>query len=617
MTLKRLAIVLAALVIVVVLVAGAGVTWLLNADLRSWAESYASRTLARQVSIRSLKVGWGNPLSIEITDLKIANAPWASVPDMISIDSLSALLDPWSISSGTIKFQKVRVIKPVIVLERDKDGTGNWKFGASGPPLPKPHAPAPQDRAQFPTLLNFEMQDGVVSYKGLGPYRLRLELHQATVTTAGEGQPVSITGEGAYNGAPVKLVADTESFTAFHDSSRPFGVHILLSAVAANLDFKGTVVDPLDFNGVDGAMTADAKRLGDLLKVFEADITINPPLQIAGALKHSGDHWEVKNSTGKIATSAFTGDILFDEGPRGGADNLTAALRFNELAIDPIVAGTPKATAPPADYTAVSLRLDPNRGTAIDATVDAKVLTFGKSRIADFGIHAAMKANGASISRLNMAFAGGRIDVTGAATTVPGGTHVVQRGTITGADASQLARFVDALAGKLTGRVDGGFDMDMTGATLGQALRAGHGHAVLGMVQGSISKDLMEKLSTNLLNLFRSGEGKVRVDCLLGIVDMRNGVAAISPLRLRSQAGTLISAGQVDVLGKRLDLTIQSESATTGFFALDIPIRISGPFANPRIDPRFGAGKVALNSDPTRGLSPELLGFAQRNPCLH
>ena len=128
----------------------------------------------------------------------------------------------------------------------------------------------------------------------------------------------------------------------------------------------------------------------------------------------------------------------------------------------------------------------------------------------------------------------------------------------------------------------------------------------------------MEKLSTNLLNIFRGGEGTVPVVCLLSVADMRNGVAQLSPIRLRSNAGTLIGGGQVDFRAKRLDITIQSESATTGFFALDIPIRISGSFANPAIDPHFGsadATRGAGQHQPGAGLSGELRGFVERNPC--
>ena len=620
MTLKRVVVSILALVGVILAAAAGGLAWLLTADLRPWVEDYASKAIERRVTIGTLKIGWGNPLSLEVTDLKVANAPWGSVPDMISIGSLSALLDPWSISSGVLKFQKLRTVKPVIVLERDKDGTGNWKFAGAGPSSPDQFALVPKYRNQFSTLLDFEMKDGMVSYKGVSSYRLQVDLHEVTIQSAGDDQPVKLAVDGAYNGTPVKLTADTDSFLVLRDKSHPFGANLSMAAASATVLFKGTVMDPLNFDGVEGPIEIDAKKLGDLLKVFSTDIGINPPLLLAGAFKHGGDHWEITRSKGKIATSAFTGDLVLDEGPRGKPDNVSTTLRFGDLDLNPLLAGG-KLGGVPADLNAVSLRIDPNPGTNIDANIDAKQLTYAKTRVADFGVHLKLVSGAATLNRLTLAFAGGKIDASGSAVSVAGGTYVVARGALSDADAALLARYVDALAGKLTGRVDGGFNVDMTGDTLGNAMRAGRGHAVLGMVQGSVSRDLMEKLSTDLRNLFGNGKGSAQVACLLGIVDLRNGLAVISPLKLRSTAGTLIGGGRVDILGKRLDITIQSESATTGLFALDIPIRISGSFANPSIDPQIGASAkmrmALLDSNPTQNLSPELRGLAERNPCLH
>lgn len=605
---------IAALVAVLLLIVAGGIAWLLTADLKPWIEEFASKSIERRVSIGTLKIGWGNPISLELTDLKVANAPWSTVPDMISIDRLSALIDPWSITGGVVKFQKLYGVNPIIVLEREADGRRNWRLGSGKPSSPDQFALIPQFRTQFPTLLDFQFEGGFLSFRGLGSYRLHLDFHHASIQATGDDQPVSLAVDGAYNGTPVTLHATTDSFLVLRDASKPFGTDLSLAAPSATIGFKGTVMDPLNFEGVEGPISVDASKLGDFMKIFTADIGINPSASVAGAFKHDGDHWEIKGAHGKIATSAFDDELILDEGPRGKPDDLTAAMRFANLDLNPLLPGKSSA---PSDFNTISLALDPNPGENIDASIDAKVLIYKKSRIADFSTHFKIVANSATLSRLKLAFAGGLIDAAGSAETATGGTHVVARGALAGADAAQLAHLVEALAGQLTGRVDGGFDLDMTGGTLGSALKVSRGHAVLGMVQGSVSRDLMEKLSTDLRNLFRNGEGSVQVVCLLGVVDMRNGVATLSPLRLRSGAGTLIGGGQVDVPGKHLDITIQSEAASTGFFALDIPIRISGSFAKPSIEPQIGGGHpVPVNGNPAQGLSPQLRAMAEANPCL-
>jgi uncharacterized protein involved in outer membrane biogenesis len=620
-TLKRIAIVLLVLLVVLLAGTGAAIVWFLNADLKPLAEKYASEAIGRPVTLDSLTVTWGNPLGIEAKGMKVANATWASAPNFASVDSISTLLDPWSILSGPLKFQKVTLARPVIVLERGEGEKRNWRSGLAGPPVPpvaKNVVPVPSYRARFPSLYDFAAMDGQIIYKSKS-YNMQLDLHDVTLHAPDDVSRVGIAATGVYNGVPVALTADSDSFAAMRDAAKAFGIDLALRGAGAEIDFKGGMLDPLGFNGVEGPIAINAPKLGTLMKVFSADIVVDPALTIAGAFKHRGDHWEITGSKGKIATSTFTGDLLFDEGARGHPDNLTAALRFDKLVLAPIIASAPAKSKPPADYSAVPLALDQNPGTNVTLTLDADQLVMGKGFIGDFGLTGKLVSGQMTLSRLTLAFAGGRIDGTASATSVPGGTHLVERGTIVGADAGQLALYVPALVGKLTGRIDGGFDIDMTGDTLGHALKASRGHAVMGMINGSIARDLMEKLSTNLLNLFRGGEGAVPVVCMLSVADMRNGVAKISPIRLRSNAGTLIGRGQVDFLGRTMDITIQSESATTGFFALDIPIRISGSFDNPAIDPHFGSAdatrRALANSNPTQGLSGELGGFVERNPC--
>ncbi|HEX3065833.1 MAG TPA: AsmA-like C-terminal region-containing protein, partial [Dongiaceae bacterium] len=591
---------------------------LMLGNLKPIAEDYATELLGRPVTLESLTVKWGDPLSIEAAGLKVANADWATAPNFASVEHISALLDPWSLLGGALKFPKMRLMKPVVVLERGEGEDRNWRSGKAAPITPGEIVVVPRYRSQFPSLPDFEMTDAQVIYKSK-TYNMQLDLHDVAIHAADDHSGASVAASGKYNGTPVLLTADTDSFTAMRDASKPFGVNLILRAAGSEIDFQGGMRDPLGFEGVEGPLTLNAQKLGDLMKLFGTDIGIDPPFAIAGAFKHGGNHWEIKQSKGKIATSAFTGDLLFEEAPRGKPDNLTAVLHFDNLAIPPIIASAPKSGKAPADFMTTSLAVDQNRGTNIDLTLDAGQLVLGKGRIADFGVTAKIVSGQITLSRLTMAFAGGRIDGSGSATAVAGGSHIIQRGTIVGADAAQLALYVPALVGKLTGRIDGGFDVDRAGDTLGHALKASHGHAVLGMANGSIARDLMEKLSTNLLNLFRGGEGAVPVACLLAVADFRNGAAQISPIRLRSNAGTLIGRGQVDFLGHTLDITIQSESATTGFFSLDIPIRISGNFANPTIDPHFGSAaatrQALANSNPAQGLSGELKGFVDRSAC--
>src|SRR4051812_48496521 len=75
---------------VALLLGGAAAVALVTIDLRPLVERYASEAVGRPVAIGGLRIGWGSPLSVEMHDLRLANAPAGSEPDMMRIARLSA-----------------------------------------------------------------------------------------------------------------------------------------------------------------------------------------------------------------------------------------------------------------------------------------------------------------------------------------------------------------------------------------------------------------------------------------------------------------------------------------------------------------------------------------------
>ena len=225
-----------------------------------------------------------------------------------------------------------------------------------------------------------------------------------------------------------------------------------------------------------------------------------------------------------------------------------------------------------------------------------------------------------AVKQLSLAFAGGTVEASATAHTVPGGTAIVATADMAGLDAGRLTAMLGAEAGTIAGRLDGGAALEMTGDTLKDALAESHGSAVLVMTEGSVARALLERASTNLAALFRTKKGAAPIKCLLGVIDLAGGVGAISPLRLRTAAATLIGGGQIDLRRGRLDVTIRSDPASTGALALDIPFRVSGPLARPHVEPLIGASpswlKPPPGTDPLRDLPPKLRELAARCGAL-
>ena len=106
------------------------------------------------------------------------------------------------------------------------------------------------------------------------------------------------------------------------------------------------------------------------------------------------------------------------------------------------------------------------------------------------------------------------------------------------------------------------------------------------------------------------------VSCLLGIAVLRNGVATIAPLRLRTPETTLVGGGQVDLVNGKVDMTVKTEAGSTSLLALKLPLRISGDFNGLHVLPSFAASAPPPTiGDPGHLATTELQLLAERSPC--
>ena len=134
---------------------------------------------------------------------------------------------------------------------------------------------------------------------------------------------------------------------------------------------------------------------------------------------------------------------------------------------------------------------------------------------------------------------------------------------------------------------------------------------VLGLLPHAVSN------SSDLRSLFREREGDVPVTCLLGVLAVRDGIGVLSPLRLESREAVVIGAGKIDFIKDRIELTVKTERDSTSFFALDIPIRISGPFAHVTAKPLVGGDASWLQKPAAtlETLPPALRKMASATSC--
>ncbi|HET6618844.1 MAG TPA: AsmA-like C-terminal region-containing protein [Dongiaceae bacterium] len=603
----------AGLVVLLLLAAAAGAAWLSRADLKPVVERQASEALGRRVTLGSFEMRWGDPLGIEFADLAIANASWGSKPDMVRIGRFSALLDLAPLLHGVLRYQRLRVTDVTVVLERDAAGRGNWKFGSGGS---GGFALVPKNRTQFPTLIDFAGQHGLITYRTRGGNVLRIALDRVAISSSGDQAPARLLAAGSYNDVALQLDATTDSYAALRDAGQPFGARLTLAGRDTDLAFDGTFREPLDFEGVRGELSIDARTLDDILGVMGSKTRADLPLSATGIFRRDGDHWALAAAKGRMMQSDFSGDLALLEGRAGAPDDLDLRLDIEALDADKVAAafGGGKSNAP-----GTAMPLHPKGLDAVNLSVD-----LATPRLAAAGytlrtviLQGRLAGGDVELKQLSFALGGGTLSIAGTLAGDDAGGKAALQGRLAKADMSEIARQLGGTGEEISGRLDGRARIELHGATIGDALKANAGAVVVTLRDGAVARSLIEKVSADLRSLFRSKSGNVRVSCLLGVMIVRDGIGVVSPLRLETPDAIVVGAGKLDIAGKRLELTVKTERDSTSFFALDIPIRISGPLDAITAQPLAGSDESWLaQSDAAAGvLPPDLRSMANDTGC--
>jgi uncharacterized protein involved in outer membrane biogenesis len=586
----RTAFVLLGLLGLATLAVGGFALWLSTADLKALLERRVSDALDRRVTIGAVAIHWGDPLAIEFTDLRIANADWGSTPDMVRVRRLAGLIDVRQLLQGVLRYESMHVEDAAIVLERDKAGIGNWVFPGGG--IGGDFAILPKNRTEFPTLIDFVLAKGLVTYRTSSGQILRIALDRASAHTTDDNAPITVQINGTYNDVAAKLDATFESSVALRDASAPVGAEFVIAGKDTTITFAGTMTEPLDFEGVRGRLTTKARTLDDLLKLFGLDAAANLSLAIAGDLKRDGDDWLLSDAAGELAANTFTSTLALHEGGRRQPDDLTVDLDMKALDIDNLISALGNNKKP--DITTLPLRLDLT-GVTLAVKLSSDQVKLVALRFSAVEFDGQLAAGDVTIGGLAFAIAGGTVNLSGSLHQTEAGGRLVLTASLAKAEADALAQLLGASGDEIQGRLDGRTTLDVTGETLGAALKSGRGAMVVTMNEGSVERDLIEQVSADLRGLFREGKGRVPITCLIGIVTLKDGRGVLSPLRIDSQEAVVVGGGSIDFVGKRLDLVLKTERDSTGFFALDVPIVVSGPFKTLQATPLPGADEHRID----------------------
>ncbi len=599
---------------VLLLIGGGGLAGYALLDRYDFGPLVAGRVaarLGRPVGIGSLHVTPGRWLRIELRSARLDNLEGGSRPAMAEIGSVVAEIEAASILRGPVVIRRLDIQQLDVLLERVR-GVANWKFGAA-------HPGAPEDRSGFPTLLDAHLSGDIV-VRTTGGTALPTHFDDLHITTPAVDQPVRVTGGGSYNGAPTELDATFAPIATLRDASIPYPSDILLASQSTTLRFQGTMTKPFELDGAAGTLTLDAPTLGALWQVAGVKSAFEPELKLSGAFTHQDPVWSLENAAGQLEGSRIKSVTLrLTEGTGRMPDKVEVRLGFAALDLNALLAADPGGKKGGAD---MPLGVDRAPDTLIEAHLTADSLAYAAMRAGAVIVAGSLTPGRIAVTELGLGLFGGRIHGSGAIEAGSGnrgdtGGHVRADLQVTGLDVQALRRALGVGDLPVTGRIEGRASAMASGATLSAAVRGAHVSMVAAMTGGSVARKVVQAASLDPGALLGGG-GQSALSCVLAVIDMRGGAGTVLPLRLRAEAGTVAGYGQFDLNRQTLDMTIGSDPQTTGALALDLPLRIMGPFASPTIRAvRWPAqARAELMAPPDLGRVPATLqNYARQNRC--
>jgi uncharacterized protein involved in outer membrane biogenesis len=596
------------------------VAWIAVFDwnwLRGPVSSYLSRQFGRPVAINgNLRGEFSLEPRFVADDVTLANASWGTDPLMARAEQIAIRIEVLSlIRRPLVSLPELKLVRPVLLLERDSQGNPNWDFG---------------DVSAIPRIGRLSIDAGMVRYLDPIP-GTDITVDVTSEAAPGSGDlPVRFTGTGKLRRNDFAVEGRAATLLALEHSNRPYRLELQAKAGPTTVQFDGTIV-PARVDNVDGWLSLQGRDLAQLYPIVPVPFPWTPPYRLAGTLKHSDGVWSFRDLGGKVGESDLTG--RFELEVRNGrtfvdADLVSQHLNYKDLGG---VIGLPVPTVPPQARSAAqnkeaakrertgrvlpSKPFDTDALRALDATVRFKGKHVLTTDVPLERVSAVMHLNQGllQLQPLDAGVAGGT--VTSTLTMDLRGKVIKTEANVTARNVD-LKRIVPAIKPPKgsAGKVGGQAKFTASGNSVAEMLATSNGEVAL-ISQGGDASELAIVL-TNLdlaraVELLLRGDVNSPIRCVVADFVSENGVMDAKLLVIDTEAAKIVGDGKVDFRNERYDLKLKAQSKRPSLVALRGPIAIEGSFEHPDVHPeaaqiaaRVGAS-IALGAlNPLAALLP-------------
>lgn len=589
----------------------------------------AKKATGRELKIDGkLSISFFPSFGVELNGVHFANAKGAHDADMATIDNVVVGAEFWPLLSGNVKVTHITLVKPIINLEIDKQGRGNWVFETGAVARPEGGEGAHESGGGDLSFKDVSIRGGNVTYRDTRSGIMQTaENIDVSIDLPSLDDAMTINGSLTLNKEALNVSGEVKQPRALTEGGKS-DISLKVIAAIMNASFDGTI-EARDgtIRGQTTLRTNSAQRLAAWF-----DVTL-PKVQGFGALEISGETRasprQISFTNAKIALDDVhgSGNLTLDTTkarPFVSGDFSLDRLdvnRYSNKKTGRAAHSKPGWSDSPNDFTAltfVDAKLALSVGSA--AWSDMKI---GQSQI-DLELNNGVAV--ATFKKLELYGGGG----TGTATIDASKPVPEMRvdATLSGIDASSFlwdladltivsgsASFVLRLSAK------GGSESARMQTITGTGQMQFSNGAVRGVDLAAVAHDITSAVIGNALG----PNASTPFSSLSGTFIARDGTAVNRNLTLLNPRVRLDGAGVVNIGARTLNYRVEPKPLSGGRRVpnLGVPVHIFGSWENPQYEPEVGgvvnaAINTVLNApgdtiDRIGGLLPSIGGDDEKD----
>lgn len=579
-------------VLVLLAVLGGGALWFGGAPLIAWLiEHPVSTALGRQITIGKLALRWGAPSRIVAEDVRVANASWGTAPEMFTARRLEIEIYLRSLIFGPTHIPLVSLQDASLLLETDKDGKGNWKFGAS--------SAAPKKREEFPALRRLLVSRSRLRWhNGKTGAETTLGIDTLDLQEPHLSAPVEFTASGSFQQAPMKLSGSFGPLASLRNPSHPYPVKLDGDLDQEHIAVDGGIAAPLDFSGLDLRLSLSGPRLQSVAAMLGVPLPEMSDFRGTAKLTGGKGHWELQALTLKTGNSDLEGGI--DINTNDKVPHLVANLTSSQIDLTDfkgLYGGKPAHASTSAVKPDTSGPVLPDVPIAVKKLpgVDAELSFFGTHVVTTGGLPIERIALGVrlqggelTVDPLRFHTADGDISLTFHFTPYTRASPPVMQATLDIRHVD-LHKFLDrpsmpAMLRPTAGILGGFARIATTGVSTRQFLSRMNGEAGIFMQNGQVSA-LLQALAPidvlSALGVYLSGDKAVPIDCFVSDFGITAGTATVKTMLLDTASDVVVGKGDIDFGRETLHLNLSPHNKSFTLLSLHTPVDIGGTFRKP------------------------------------